>query len=100
GAVDYLIKPLMPEVVRAKVSVFAQIYRQRKHIEQQARMLLEAERKENDLRMMELRLAGERRYRTLAEAVPHIVWTALPDGAVDYINRRWFEYAGEPITDS
>lgn len=98
GAADYLIKPLMPEVVRAKVSVFAQLYRQRKHIEQQARLLLEAERRENDLRLVELRLASERRYRTLAEAVPHIVWTALPDGTVDYVNRRWFEYAGEPIT--
>ncbi|HEX5514202.1 MAG TPA: ATP-binding protein [Gammaproteobacteria bacterium] len=96
GAADYLIKPLLPEVVRAKVGVFAQIYRQRKHIEQQTELLLEAERQEGDLRLMELRLAAERRYRALAEAVPHIVWTALPDGSVDYVNRRWFEYTGTP----
>lgn len=100
GAADYLVKPLMPEVVRAKVEVFAQLYRQRKHIEQQAQQLLEAERRENDLRLMELQLASERRYRTLAEAVPHIVWTALPDGTVDYVNRRWFEYTGETVADS
>lgn len=99
GAADYLIKPLLPEVVRAKVSVFAQIHRQRRHIEQQAALLLEAERKEGDLRLMELRLAAERRYRALAEAVPHIVWTALADGTVDYVNRRWFEYVGEPVLE-
>jgi PAS domain S-box-containing protein len=38
--------------------------------------------------------AGERRYRSLAEAIPQIVWTARPDGHVDYRNRRWFEYTG------
>jgi PAS domain S-box-containing protein len=94
GAVDYLTKPLMTEMVRTKVAVFAEMFRQRKRIERQAVRLIEAERKENDLRLVELRLANERRYRSLAEAVPHIVWTAWPDGRVDYFNRRWFEYTG------
>lgn len=97
GAADYLVKPLLPEVVRAKVEVFAQIFRQRKQIERQSRQLLEAERKESELRLVELRLAGERRYRALAEAVPHVVWTAQPDGHVDYVNQRWFEYTGFPM---
>jgi PAS domain S-box-containing protein len=38
--------------------------------------------------------ASERRYRSLAEAIPQIVWTARPDGHLDYFNRRWFEYTG------
>ena len=38
--------------------------------------------------------AGERRYRSLAEAIPQIVWTARPDGRPEYYNRRWFEYTG------
>ena len=38
--------------------------------------------------------ASEGQYRSLAEAIPQIVWTARPDGAVDYYNRRWFEYTG------
>ena len=94
GAVDYLIKPLVPEVVRAKVAVFAQLFREKKRNEQQAVLLLEAERKENEFRLVKLQLASERRYRTLAQAVPHIVWTARPDGVVDYFNQRWFEYSG------
>ncbi len=99
GAVDYLVKPLMPEVVQGKVAVFSQLYRQRKQIEAQARRLVDAERRENELRVMELQLAGERRYRTLAEAVPHIVWSAQPDGHVDYFNRRWFEFTDLPAND-
>ena len=37
---------------------------------------------------------GEARFRTLAEAIPQIVWTALPDSSVDYCNRRWYELTG------
>jgi PAS domain S-box-containing protein len=94
GAVDYLTKPLVPEMVRAKVAVFAQLFREKRRNEQQALLLLEAERNENEFRLMALQIASERRYRALAQAVPHIVWTARPDGAVDYFNQRWFEYTG------
>lgn len=37
---------------------------------------------------------SEERYRSLAEAMPQIVWTAQPDGALDYYNQRWFDYTG------
>src|SRR5262245_36106904 len=80
GAVDYLLKPLVPEMVRAKVAVFAELYRQRKRIERQATLLVEAEREESELRVVEMRLANERRYRALADSVPNIIWTARPDG--------------------
>jgi PAS domain S-box-containing protein len=96
GAVDYLVKPLNPDVVRAKVAVFAELYRQRKRIERQAALLVEAERRSSELRLVKLRLAADRRYRTVAEAAPQIMWTASSDGRVDYFNRRWFEYTGWP----
>jgi PAS domain S-box-containing protein len=37
---------------------------------------------------------SEHRHRTLAEALPQLVWTCLPDGRCDYVNRRWVEYIG------
>ncbi len=33
-------------------------------------------------------------YRSLAAALPQIVWTAGPGGAVDYCNPRWYDYTG------
>lgn len=39
-------------------------------------------------------MASEQRYRYLADSMPQIVWTARPDGYLDYYNRRWFEYTG------
>ena len=45
---------------------------------------------------------SESRFRSLADAMPQIVWTARPDGQVDYFNRRWYEFTDTkpgPITD-
>ncbi len=33
-------------------------------------------------------------FRTMAEAVPEIIWTATADGADDYFNQRCFDYTG------
>jgi PAS domain S-box-containing protein len=94
GAVDYLLKPLEPDVVRAKVRTFVELYRQREEIRRQATLLQEAERARLELELAHTRLAAERRYGRLAEAIPQIVWTADAEGIVDYYNRRWFEYTG------
>ncbi|MET0411915.1 MAG: PAS domain-containing protein, partial [Polyangiaceae bacterium] len=42
---------------------------------------------------------SEARFRQLADAMPQIVWTARPDGVLDYYNRRWFEYIQVPEAD-
>ena len=39
---------------------------------------------------------SERHYRALADSMPQIVWAARPDGALDYYNRRWYEFTGLP----
>lgn len=39
-------------------------------------------------------VAGEERYRALADAMPQLVWTATPAGEMDYVNHRWVEYTG------
>jgi PAS domain S-box-containing protein len=37
---------------------------------------------------------SEERFRTLANAVPSIVWTAAPDGTILYSNEHWYKYTG------
>jgi PAS domain S-box-containing protein len=41
-------------------------------------------------------VASEARFRQLADTMPQIVWTARPDGYIDYYNERWYEYTGFP----
>jgi len=37
---------------------------------------------------------GDSQFRSLAEAIPLIVWTAGPNGLTNYINQRWYEMTG------
>ena len=43
---------------------------------------------------------SEARFRTLAEAMPQIVWVTNPDGFTDYFNPRWYEHTGRTIAES
>ena len=36
----------------------------------------------------------EERGRLIMDAIPTMAWTVQPDGVVDFVNRRWLEYAG------
>jgi PAS domain S-box-containing protein len=44
--------------------------------------------------------ASEQRYRELADAMPLIVWTARPNGDLDYFNQRWYGYTGLTLEQS
>jgi PAS domain S-box-containing protein len=37
---------------------------------------------------------SELNFRTLADTMPQIIWTAQPDGYIDYYNQRWYDYTG------
>ena len=39
---------------------------------------------------------SEDRFRTLADTMPQMVWSTLPDGYHDYYNARWYEFTGTP----
>jgi PAS domain S-box-containing protein len=67
GAVDYLVKPLVPEIVRAKVAGFVELSEAATHAERQAE---------------QLRLSEER-YRILVEQVQdYAIFLLDPDGHV------------------
>lgn len=37
---------------------------------------------------------SEKEFRQLADSLPHIVWTARPDGYIDYYNKQWYDFTG------
>jgi PAS domain S-box-containing protein len=37
---------------------------------------------------------SEAKFRTIANAMPQMVFSALPDGAHDYFNQQWYEFTG------
>jgi PAS domain S-box-containing protein len=105
GAVDYLSVPIVPEVLRAKVRVFAEFHRKSLQL---ARLNCELEQRVVD-RTQELELkavALEQLNRDLAQknqeldaivhTAPDIIFSRHPNGARDYISSRFYEYTGAP----
>jgi PAS domain S-box-containing protein len=103
GAVDYLSVPIVPEVLRAKVRVFAELHRKKIQLE---RLNVELEKRVAD-RTQELEqkaLALEKLNGDLAEknqeldaivhTAPDIIFSRQKDGTRDYISSRFYEYTG------
>ena len=87
GAVDYLLKPFDPEILRAKVAVFIDLWRKGELLRQQQAMLRAQE-------LIEAERRSETRFRGLTDSMPQCVWAARADGEIYYCNRVWREYAG------
>jgi hypothetical protein len=64
GAVDYLVRPLVPEIIRAKVAGFVELFRKGEQVKAQAEQLLQLERREMERRLAE---EGLRRFRSIIE---------------------------------
>jgi PAS domain S-box-containing protein len=89
GAVDYISVPVIPEVLRAKVSIFAELHRKTRELENLNREL------ENrvEQRTRELQ-ESESQFRTLANSIPQLAWMADSAGKVFWYNDRWYDYTG------
>src|SRR5207245_1562684 len=53
GAVDYLSKPLVPEVLRAKVAAFVEIFRKSEQLQQHAEMFRQLQQREHERQLAE-----------------------------------------------
>ncbi|HVG58756.1 MAG TPA: PAS domain S-box protein [Hyalangium sp.] len=87
GAVDYLLKPFDPEILRSKVSVFVDLFLKEQQIQRQGALLRQKEREA-------LERQNELRYRRLLDSLPETMWATRPDGMLYYANQAWRDYTG------
>jgi PAS domain S-box-containing protein len=95
GAVDYISVPVIPELLRAKVSVFAELHRKTRELE---KLNHELERRVEE-RTRQLQ-ESESQFRTLANSIPQLAWMANADGTVFWYNHRWYDYTGMSLEEA
>jgi len=103
GAVDYISVPVVAELLRAKVRVFADLYRKTKQLEKLNRELelRVLERTEELARKAELLLqlnmelvSKNQELDAIIHTAPDIIFSRKADGSRDYISDRFYDFTG------
>jgi PAS domain S-box-containing protein len=103
GAVDYISVPVVQELLRAKVRVFADLHRKTRQLEILNRELEQrvAERTDELARKAELLLQlnvelvnKNRELDAIVHTAPDIIFSRQTDGSRDYISDRFYDYTG------
>lgn len=86
GAVDYLLKPLDPVIVRHKVAVFVDLFLKERRIQRQGQILREMERKEHEFRLALQRQESEAWYSTTLRSIGDAVIATDAQGVIQFMN--------------
>jgi PAS domain S-box-containing protein len=105
GAVDYISVPVVAELLRAKVRVFADLHRKTKQLEKlnrelEQRVLERTEElagKAGLLLQLNLELVGKNQeLDAIIHTAPDIIFSRKADGSRDYISDRFYDFTGAP----
>jgi len=103
GAVDYISVPVVAELLRAKVRVFADLHRKTQQLETLNRELeqrvlertAELARKAELLSQLNIELVGKNQeLDAIIHTAPDIIFSRLADGSRDYISDRFYDFTG------
>ena len=91
GGMDYITKPIDPDILLLKVKTFYRLYEQNAELNRiQASLRSEIEfRKKVEGELQER--AGE--LHSILESIPQIAFTTRADGRIEFVNSQWLKYA-------
>lgn len=91
GGIDYVTKPIDPEILLLKVNTFTKLYQQTKDLND-VQNILRAEIEIRKKVQTELKQKVDQLHSTL-EALPLIAFTSDSHGNIDFVNGRWFDFS-------
>ena len=94
GAVDFIQTPIDPQILRAKIGVFADLFRKRAEVKRQAELLREAEellRRQAESALRE----SEGRFRVLCTSAPVAIFQLDALGRCVYVSPLWMTTTGQ-----
>ncbi|WDF70794.1 ATP-binding protein [Sphingobacterium oryzagri] len=91
GGIDYVTKPVDPDILMLKVKTFYRLYEQTLALNETQRNL----RNEIEIRKQAQAELKERvdELHSILESLPQIAFTANDAGEIDFVNKKWFCYA-------
>lgn len=91
GAVDYIVKPIDPDILIMKVKTFFRLYEQKRELQNMQQSLQqEIVFRKNAQLQMQLKA---KQLNDILEAIPQLAFTATPTGEIEFVNSHWLEYA-------
>jgi len=105
GAVDYISVPVVPELLRAKVRVFADLHRKTRQLETlnrelEQRVLERTEElagKAELLLHLNMELVGKNQeLDAIVSTAPDVIFSSQGDGCYEYVSERFHDYTGSP----
>jgi PAS domain S-box-containing protein len=103
GAVDYISVPVVPELLRAKVRVFADLHRKTRQLEAlnrdlEQRVLERTEelaRKAELLLQLNIELIGKNQeFDAIVSTAPDVIFSSQENGGYEYVSERFHDYTG------
>jgi signal transduction histidine kinase len=91
GAIDYVTKPVDPDILILKVKTFYRLYEQTLALNE-TQVALRAEIEIRKKVQTELRERVYQLHSTL-ESLPQLAFTSSPKGNIEFVNKQWFKYS-------
>ncbi len=91
GAIDYITKPIDPDILLLKVNTLYKLYEQKRKLNEM-HVKLESEiefRKQAQFEINE----KAKELRSILESIPQIAFTTTKQGELEYYNSQWLKYA-------
>lgn len=96
GGIDYITKPVDPEILLLKVRTFSRLYEQNRSLNE-AQLKLQSEVESRKKVQEELKIQIEH-LRSIMESLPQIAFTVDSKGKITYVNHNWFNYSPDTNT--